>query len=270
MRVIVGIDVGQKVDPTAIAVCEQQWRVATERLRRLEIPMLDHYVVRYLDRLDLGTSYPDITERLQEVIQNLRKLVYEGTLKRDVGDLRPDDEPSVTVYVDATGVGQPVVDELRAAGEFVTGVIIRGGDQRLEVRHPTTKQIEIKLGKAYMVSRMQALMQSERLHIISTMHGKALGKELLDYEIKIDRDANEQFGAFRTGAHDDLVTAVGLCVQETQLFIGGAVSTEGHVSQAVPEWAGGYTNARGGIPGPRLGQPDIPGLFGSNDPFRGY
>jgi hypothetical protein len=38
--------------------------------------------------------------------------------------------------------------------------------------------------------------------------------ELLDYEIRINEDANERYGAFKVGAHDDLVTALGLAVQD--------------------------------------------------------
>jgi hypothetical protein len=47
-----------------------------------------------------------------------------------------------------------------------------------------------------------------------TGEADALSRELLDYEIKIDQDANEKYGAFKVGSHDDLVTALGLAVQE--------------------------------------------------------
>ncbi|MDQ3700038.1 MAG: hypothetical protein M3442_03845, partial [Chloroflexota bacterium] len=40
-----------------------------------------------------------------------------------------------------------------------------------------------------------------------------LGRELLDYEIRVDERANDTYGAFKVGAHDDLVTAVGLAIQ---------------------------------------------------------
>jgi hypothetical protein len=42
--------------------------------------------------------------------------------------------------------------------------------------------------------------------------------ELLDYEIRIDDNARERYGAFRVGTHDDLVTALGLAVQEDPLL----------------------------------------------------
>lgn len=37
-------------------------------------------------------------------------------------------------------------------------------------------------------------------------------QELLDYEIRVDENANDRYGAFRVGTHDDLVTALGLAV----------------------------------------------------------
>ncbi len=36
--------------------------------------------------------------------------------------------------------------------------------------------------------------------------------ELQDYEIRVDQDANDKYGAFKVGSHDDLVTALGLSV----------------------------------------------------------
>jgi hypothetical protein len=40
-----------------------------------------------------------------------------------------------------------------------------------------------------------------------------LSEELLDYEIRVDENANDRYGAFRVGTHDDLVTALGLATQ---------------------------------------------------------
>jgi hypothetical protein len=43
---------------------------------------------------------------------------------------------------------------------------------------------------------------------------KILAEELLNYEIRVEENANDRYGAFRVGTHDDLVTALGLAVQE--------------------------------------------------------
>lgn len=43
-------------------------------------------------------------------------------------------------------------------------------------------------------------------------HAEEAIEELLEYEGRVDERANERYGAFRVGAHDDLVTALGLAV----------------------------------------------------------
>jgi hypothetical protein len=72
---------------------------------------------------------------------------------------------------------------------------------------------QVQLGKADLVSRLQTLLQTGRLHLPRTPGAETLARELLEYEIKVAEDANESYGAFRVGALDDLVTALGLAVQ---------------------------------------------------------
>jgi hypothetical protein len=192
--VTVGVDIGQRRDPTAIAVVEQVRR-STET----------HHMARHLERLPLGSPYPVVAERVAVVIQG----VHAATSGE-----------SPTLYVDATGVGTPIVDVLRAAGvgnlARLVAIYFTHGDRRKVERG------EVKLGKAWLVSRMQALLQSGLLHLPRTAEAEALGKELLDYEIRVTEDANDRYGAFRVGAHDDLVTALGLATQED---LGGGWST---------------------------------------------
>ena len=111
------------------------------------------------------------------------------------------------MFVDATGVGTPVCDLMKARGMRVTAVYFTSGNRR------KVERAEIKLGKAWLVSRLQSLLQTNRLHLPRTAEAQTLASELLDYEIKIDQNANDTYGAFRVGSHDDLVTALGLAVQ---------------------------------------------------------
>ena len=187
MGFVIGVDIGQKRDPTAICVAEAEDRCAQQRPEQ-------HYVIRHLERLPLGTAYPEVAERVGEVTQRIAQKL-EGEL---------------TLYVDATGVGKPIVDILREKlpeDQRVVAVYFTKGDRRTE------EPSEVKLGKAYLVSRLQVLLQSRRLHLPQTAEAKALRQELLDYEIRVDEHANDRYGAFRVGAHDDLVTALGLAVQ---------------------------------------------------------
>jgi hypothetical protein len=180
MGVVIGADIGQKVDPTAIVVVEAEWR---------EEP---HFVARHLERLPLGTPYPRVVERIAAIVGNVARHSHE----------RP------RLWVDATGVGQPVVDLLPSDIAEIGAVYFTHGDRR------TRERDGIRLGKAWLVSRLQALLQTGRLHLPKTAEAAALAKELLDYEIRVSEDANDRYGAFKVGAHDDLVTALGLAVQE--------------------------------------------------------
>jgi hypothetical protein len=207
--VVVGVDVGQRVDPTAIAVVQLDERPADERTDV-------HHLVRHLERLPLGTPYPRVVARVAEVVRGVRvqvrrRPIPEGgsAIARDHAALWRDDgtDATLTLYVDATGVGQPIVDLLVEAGLRPKAVYFTHGDRR------TLEGREVRLGKAWLVSRLQALLQTDRIHLPETREARQLAKELLDYEIKVDQNANDTYGAFKVGSHDDLVTALGLAAQ---------------------------------------------------------
>ncbi len=113
----------------------------------------------------------------------------------------------VWILVDATGVGQPVVDLLRdgVGAEHIHGVFFTHGDRHSWGRDGT-------VGKAYLVSRLQTLIQTKRIALPQTAEARTLADELLAYEIRVSEDANTKYGAFKVGTHDDLVTALGLAV----------------------------------------------------------
>ena len=50
-----------------------------------------------------------------------------------------------------------------------------------------------------MVSRLQALLGSGRLHLPRTREAGALTEELLNYELRVDQNGHETFGAFGSG-----------------------------------------------------------------------
>lgn len=193
---VIGIDIGQKREPTAIAVAEIDYRPPADPARHRE-PDESHYVVRHLERLDLGTRYPEVAGRLGEICQGVA-----GRGRR---------EP--VVFADATGLGDPVIEVLRARAPLahrIWSVHFNHGDRRLEDRD----QRIVTLGKAYLVSRLQTLLQGGRLHLPRTGEADRLARELLDFEIRVTEDANERYGAFRVGSQDDLVTALGLATQK--------------------------------------------------------
>jgi hypothetical protein len=193
----VGVDIGQRMDPTALVVMELQRRGCTwepgphGQVRR---GGETHFVARMVQRLALGTSYLAVAARLGEVDRKLRDLGRWPYF-----------------WVDATGVGQPVVDLLTAAGIPLTPVYLTGSDQATR-----GERGELRLGKALLVSRLQVLLQGERVHLPATAEAGSLAQELLNYEIRVNENAAAQFGAFRVGRHDDLATALGLACWEEQ------------------------------------------------------
>lgn len=115
--------------------------------------------------------------------------------------------------MDATGVGGPVLDLLREqvhSGEVVA-VWFTYGDQRTESWEGD--HLRVSLGKAHMVSRLQVLLGTDQLHLPKTHETGVLTEELLAYELRIDEEGHERFGAFKVGQHDDLACALGLATQ---------------------------------------------------------
>lgn len=192
---MVGIDVGKQKDPTAIAVVEIEVRaVEAPELRQKHEEA--HFLVRALSRLPLGLPYPEIVKRIARIC---RSVANRGT--------------APVVAIDATGVGLPVLDLLRAANplvERIDAVIFTGTEERVEQRELG----RVLLGKPFMVSRMQALLQFGRVHLPPTSEANALAQELRNFEIRVDENAHQRSGAFRSGTHDDLVCALGLALQK--------------------------------------------------------
>src|SRR5580692_8551933 len=97
-RFFAALDLGQVSDFSTLAVIERVELVgdwdpvvfAWEKRTMLRL--------RYLERIPLGTPYPDVVRRVNEV---MRQVAVEGTSE---------------LVVDGTGVGRPVVDLLRRSG----------------------------------------------------------------------------------------------------------------------------------------------------------
>ena len=220
--VAIGIDIGQRQDPTALCVAERAD---------------DHFVVRHLERLELGTPYPAVAQRIAHVyagvLERVAADIFEARARevgsfadeRSFAELERQARERVWILVDATGVGTPVIDLLRESGGLqaarITGVFLTAGERCALRPHDT----EGRVGKAYLVSRLQALIQSRRIALPRTAEARALADELLNYEIRVDEQtALLQAGAFKTGTHDDLATALGLaCLLDTTTYRCGSL-----------------------------------------------
>ena len=202
MSITIGIDVGKAADPTAIVVARSEMRDDRH-----------HFTVPFLSRVQIGTPYPDIVRRCAEVINGVeRRLVWDISEKLQMPAYLPEVEnrarDSIWVLVDSTGVGAPVVDLLRelVPGTKICAVLFTHGEHC----SVTWRAAEGTMGKGFLVSRLQVLIQSGRVHLPKGEESEVLVEELRDYEMSISEKGTDTYGAFRVGSHDDLVTALGL------------------------------------------------------------
>jgi hypothetical protein len=168
----VGLDLGQAADYTAIAVLERTDGADGARAR---------YALRHLERTR-ERPYPEIVAR---VVALLGEPALAGA----------------TLIVDATGVGAPVVDELRRAGVRPVAVTITGGDT------VTHEGQAYRVPKRDLVSAVLMLLQQERLQVSAALPlADTLVRELLAFRVRINvRTGHDSYEAWREREHDDLV-----------------------------------------------------------------
>lgn len=213
---LLGVDLGQAQDYTAITVLEREQVDTGKRRDRPDlmnmsisyswgiprtksIPMpsepviQNFYAARHLERLPIGTPYPAQVARV--------KALYDH--------LKAETKTTPHLVVDQTGVGRPVVDMLRAAELRPVAIFITGGDA------VSREGRDYRVPKRDLVSVVQVLLQSERLKIASSLKEAAtLTAELLAFKVSISLKGHDSYGndvgPWRENPHDDLVLAVAL------------------------------------------------------------
>ncbi len=185
----VGLDLGQSQDFTALAVLERvelrgEWDAAAWAWRKTAALQL-----RHLERVALGTPYPEIVERVRELTR------------------APELKGKVHLIVDATGVGRPVVDLLRK-GELKCrlwpALITAGSAEGLHEGYYRVPKRDLIVG-------LQVLFQRGGLQIAEGLNdGPTLVGELTQMQVKVTSERNEKYGVWREGGHDDLVLATAL------------------------------------------------------------
>ena len=207
-RVVLGCDIGKKLDPSCICVTEQ---------------VGDTFVCRDLSRLPLKLDYGEVARRIAAAYHRTVAQVAAANAQADykaggfMRDPRMDPDPSlkaqtsIWVLIDAGGVGEPVVDGIRAAAgipdDHLMGVQITGGTThnfRLGAKNST-------VSKQFLISQLKRLtgFNPPLLQLPKSKEAKALAEELADFEMNITDTAHPQWGA-RQGQHDDLIIALAL------------------------------------------------------------
>lgn len=181
--------------------------------------------VRHLERFELGTPYPQIVERVADLYRSLRGPRVESragveTVVQPDGTrfVRPRTEGHhyrVSLIVDATGVGKPVVDSLRSRVP-VHAVSIHGGDR------VTSEGMDYRAPKRDLVGAAQVALQGGRLKIaLGLPESETLRRELQNFRQTINpTTAHDSYSHFREGDHDDLVLAAALALWFQQRLSG--------------------------------------------------
>ena len=166
-KCLLGVDLGQAQDPTAIAVAE---------MREPEIH------VRHLERVLLGTPYPQVIERITALVGKL---------------------PGAALIVDATGLGRPVIDQMRETGLEPVPVTITGG------RYTSFDGDMWRVPKRALLRPLVAASETGRLKVAKGLReAEAFQRELQAFQRRITARGYSAFGG--VGAHDDLVIAAAL------------------------------------------------------------
>ena len=184
---IIGLDMGLSAQHTALAAIEQE--VLCQRSHGTKCGELR---LRLLDRLPLGTSYPEIVGKVQEIIEAVRK--QEGGTTSDL-------------VVGITG-GRGILSLMDDEGLSPIAVTITGATGETEAKSDAWR-----IAKVELVSNLQLQYQMRKL---KTAKGLDLAdtfvEEMMSFKLKAPALSTDDFEAWREGAHDDLVFAVALAV----------------------------------------------------------
>ena len=194
---IVGLDLGQSRDPTAIAVLRRLAAFGGANANLLFEDGTELYQCGHLERLPLGTSYPAVVAHVRGLLERLPR----GT----------------ELVIDFTGVGRPVFDMFENSGIDPIGVLISGGAKESGDGRIFT------VPKLTLISWVQALLHQERLKIHRALpEAKALVKELEDFRVDFTAAGHMTFNA-RSGTHDDLLLALAIAAWRAKVAAGPAL-----------------------------------------------
>ena len=174
----IGIDVGQRVDHSAICLIEES----------------DKIIVRLLTKYPLGTPFPLFVKTLVETIRSVAK---QGEV--------------LGVAIDATGVGaapsqmlQDSLPEMRVEPFVFTNKNKRELVGKVKVLHSTGRlRFATRKGDELYNRTLQELINE-----MKQLQARVIREDISNPEIEV----------FKTGTHDDLFTALALAVKDIQIM----------------------------------------------------
>jgi hypothetical protein len=182
---VIGLDIGQRRDYSAIAILdfaqESDGRrdPATYQLIRRKLIRL-----RHIERVRIGTPFAGVVHRISQIVSDPR---LQGS----------------TLVVDATGVGAPVVELIRAAHlpcRLIAAQITGGSDESSDATYHRVPKRDLVVG-------LQILMEQWDFEIVAgSPAAEALVKELTGFRARRSPSGNLRY----EGSRDDLTMALSL------------------------------------------------------------
>jgi hypothetical protein len=199
MNYKIGVDLGQARDFTAAAIleCPRRWS---------EVSPATPVHLLHCERIPLGTSYVEVVECVRDALFPRLRRYAEDAHTRLPPKLRAAD-PRVTLIVDHSGVGRPVVDLFRHArlqpvAVTITNGVDVSGDESSGYRVPLVDLVD---GLALAVRAPAILTISSQLHDLAH-----LLEEFQTFERRLTKAGHETFGNFREYTHDDQLFAIAI------------------------------------------------------------
>ena len=148
------------------------------------------FIVRYLERLPLGTDYDT---QVNKIISLVKKARDNGTKPR--------------LVIDRTGVGRAVSDLIMKRKENPIMVTITGGDRINRSGN------EWSVPKRELIAPLILAFQNGKIQIVPALRDAAtLTKELLNFKLKVTASGMDTYEAEKAGMHDDLVLSVAMAI----------------------------------------------------------
>jgi hypothetical protein len=203
-RFVVGADVGQQNDPTAVAIIEkiegvidynssQARHCGYTDSKTAQRPAV-RYDCRHLQRLPLKLSYPNQIERVKALMA-----------RAPLCGVPNDNIPRAELIVDSTGVGKPVVELFAQAGLRPIAVTITSSEGKATYRNAMWH-----VSKALLVQTLDALLHQGALRFAKRLaEAEQMEMELKDFRRFVSVAGRSTWEA-RSGQHDDLVLSVAI------------------------------------------------------------
>jgi hypothetical protein len=194
VHLYVGLDLGKRRDYSALAIVEyrREWNLVRNPIYWTLDPIDEEiqFSVRHLERIPLETKYVDVAFTVHQLLTRLTR------------------QHDCTLIIDATGVGQPVVEMFQdlPLGATLAPVVITAGGNEYKGKD------EWRVPKQDLIGGLQVMIESEQLGVARDL---AFAQALLEELIEMRGDV---YGAAAARAHDDLVIATALAAWRARRF----------------------------------------------------